>query len=172
MASLKQLRANQANAQLATGPKTLTGKHKASQNAVRHRLSVPLADAVMAPLQAKVASALIASSLATGSADALAEKIIEFERNMALFRQVEGQKLAGQPATHYPVTPIPEVYLTNAFLVKNHAKRKLQQEHIARIDFDRYLRRARNQLIKGLREATFLQNEPNHDALTSGAFDA
>ena len=40
MASEKQIRANRANAQKSTGPRTAAGRLKSSRNAVRHNLSV------------------------------------------------------------------------------------------------------------------------------------
>jgi len=42
MASEKQIAANRANAQKSTGPKTMAGKLKSSQNAYQHGLSSPL----------------------------------------------------------------------------------------------------------------------------------
>ena len=144
--NLKRLSANRANAKLATGPKSLAGKRVASQNAIRHRLSVPLPADVLAPLQAQVAGLLLDSGLAAASADDLAGKIIEFERNMAVFRQAEGQRLAADtPKTmsksKYKGLPSPQ-----KFLAKFNAR--LQQQ--AKVNFDRYLRRARNQLLKAL----------------------
>ena len=100
--NLKRLSANRANAKLATGPKSLAGKRVASQNAIRHRLSVPLPADVLAPLQAQVAGLLLDSGLAAASADDLAGKIIEFERNMAVFRQAEGQRLAADTPKTMP----------------------------------------------------------------------
>jgi hypothetical protein len=42
MASERQLRANRSNAQKSTGPRSRTGKKRASQNAYRHGLSSPI----------------------------------------------------------------------------------------------------------------------------------
>jgi hypothetical protein len=42
MATEKQIRANHANAQRSTGPRTAAGKLKSSRNAYRHGLSGPL----------------------------------------------------------------------------------------------------------------------------------
>jgi hypothetical protein len=49
MTSARQIAANRANAQLSTGPRTEQGKARASRNARRHGLSVPvLADTGLA----------------------------------------------------------------------------------------------------------------------------
>lgn len=42
MASEKQIAANRRNAKRSTGPKTVAGKLRSSQNAYRHGLSIPL----------------------------------------------------------------------------------------------------------------------------------
>jgi hypothetical protein len=76
MASEKQMAANRANAQHSTGPKTAAGKLKASRNAFRHGLSLPLrrdgeisakADAIaraLAPEQASEAEQMAANEVA------------------------------------------------------------------------------------------------------------
>jgi hypothetical protein len=42
VATAKQIAANRANAKRSTGPKTIAGKRKSSQNALRHGLSLSL----------------------------------------------------------------------------------------------------------------------------------
>lgn len=42
MPTIKQIAANRANAKRSTGPKTIAGKRKSSQNALRHGLSLSL----------------------------------------------------------------------------------------------------------------------------------
>lgn len=42
MATIKQIAANRANAKRSTGPKTIAGKRRSSQNALRHGLSLSL----------------------------------------------------------------------------------------------------------------------------------
>jgi hypothetical protein len=59
MASEKQIAANRANAQKSTGPKTMAGKLKSSQNAYQHGLSSPLRlDPVTSAKAAIIARAL------------------------------------------------------------------------------------------------------------------
>jgi hypothetical protein len=42
MTNRRQFEANRRNAQKSTGPKTVSGKHRSSRNALRHGLSLPL----------------------------------------------------------------------------------------------------------------------------------
>ena len=48
MTSVRQIEANRRNALASTGPKTESGKQRASQNAVRHGLT---AETVIVPLE-------------------------------------------------------------------------------------------------------------------------
>lgn len=52
MATEKQIKANRENAKRSTGPKSLAGRMKSSQNARRHGLSLPLSDDPLAMAQA------------------------------------------------------------------------------------------------------------------------
>lgn len=88
--------ANRSNARHSTGPRTAEGKQTAAQNAVRHRLSVPLDGATLDPLKQKVAGLLLQSDISPVHVDDLAEKIIEFERCMVHFRQIEAHRLYGE----------------------------------------------------------------------------
>ena len=42
MTSSRKIKANRANSQRSTGPKTIAGKSRAAQNALRHGLSIPV----------------------------------------------------------------------------------------------------------------------------------
>ena len=177
--SPKRQLANRSNAQRSTGPRSEGGKRIASQNAVRHRLSVPLSAAVLTPLRAEVASLLVESGIPVENVDDLAEKIIEFERNMGVFRQIEGYRLAGQQdarPTDAGRFPERSAQKNMAFAsltetkwgesdkmmprqeykaLQQAAKFLLKQDgkrtRQTTIDLDRYRRRAGNQLIKALR---------------------
>jgi hypothetical protein len=58
MAREKQLRANRENAMRSTGPKTAAGRLKSSRNALRHGLSLPLADQAAAMKAGQIAQLL------------------------------------------------------------------------------------------------------------------
>ena len=90
MASPKQRVANKANALKSTGPKSDGGKRRASVNASKHKLSLPIdARAFEAELRAVVA--LIRDDCDSDSqALELASRIINYERNEAfLIKQSE-----------------------------------------------------------------------------------
>lgn len=91
--SPKRLQANRSNARRSTGPRTQDGKQRSAQNAVRHRLSVPLPDDLLDPLRQQVADLLLQSGIPPGNADALAETIIGHERAMAAFRKMAYEHL-------------------------------------------------------------------------------
>lgn len=172
--------ANRRNAERATGPRSEAGKRIASQNAVRHRLSVPLPGDILGPLRAEVAALLMQSDVPAEAAEDLAEKIIEFERNMAALRQAEADRLAGRAGPSRAVLTAggfgssPPVSDEIGALVKNANASGAQvftdpddrdllkfagqllrldarRQRNATLAFERYLRRARNQLIKALR---------------------
>lgn len=172
----RRRQANQRNAQRSTGPRTATGKLIAAQNAVRHRLSVPLPAALLDPLRAQVAALLRASAVPEDQAEDLAVKIIEFERTMAAFRAAEGARMCGLPdlpeATlnaggwrrlFSPVEGAALAALAQAPRPADPEDRALQSparfvmafdarnRRRAATAYDRYLRRARNQFIKALR---------------------
>lgn len=179
MTSPERQAANWRNARRSTGPRSAAGKHIAAQNAVRHRLSVPLPPSLLDPLREQVAALLAASGLAAGDAALLAERIIDFERNMAAFREIEcallnGAEEAPQPTAggwsvsrlalppgvaamaetnwrqsgkHLPCAEYQALQSGARYLVRLSATRK----HQSTAAFERYLRRARNQLLKALR---------------------
>lgn len=81
MASERQVKANQANASQSTGPRTLGGKLRSRNNAIRHGLASPIAnDPGAAEIIARLASLLVeqtSHSLDFHQAQALAEIQIE-----------------------------------------------------------------------------------------------
>ena len=90
MASPKQRAANKANALKSTGPKSEGGKRRASVNATKHALSLPIDErSFEAELRAVVA--LIRDDCDSDSqALELARRIIDYERNEAfLIKQSE-----------------------------------------------------------------------------------
>jgi hypothetical protein len=59
MASDKQIAANRSNARKATGPRSATGKKRASQNAYRHGLSKPMSGVVFTRAVEELACRLV-----------------------------------------------------------------------------------------------------------------
>ena len=100
MTSAKRRAANRANALKSTGPKTTEGKQRASINATRHTLSVPVSE-VLHGSQIKAVSELIRSeSQCDLEAIELSKRIVDFERNEAhqLAALVEDQPLTTEEA--------------------------------------------------------------------------
>lgn len=90
MTSYKQRAANKANALKSTGPKSDLGKRRASVNATKHVLSLPIDERVFeAEIRAVVA--LIRDDCDSDTqATELAKRIIDYERNEAfLIKQSE-----------------------------------------------------------------------------------
>lgn len=90
MTSPKQRAANKANALKSTGPKSDKGKRRASVNAIKHALSLPIDErAFEAEIRAVVA--LIRDDCDSDTqATELARRIIDYERNEAfLIKQSE-----------------------------------------------------------------------------------
>jgi hypothetical protein len=77
-----KLRANKANAQRSTGPKTAAGRRRASQNARAHGLSVPQNLQAMEAKVQQIASLVEAEGSTLAQARELAVKIMDYERNL------------------------------------------------------------------------------------------
>jgi hypothetical protein len=83
MTSLKKRQANRANALKSTGPKTPAGMRSASLNATSHGLSVATDPKLLDPTAERVASLIASDGIDPDVARELAAKIIDYERNMA-----------------------------------------------------------------------------------------
>lgn len=172
MSSPRRWAANRRNARASTGPKSTAGKRAASQNAVRHRLSVPLPASLLDPLRDEVAGLLLVSALPREQVDDLAEKIIEFERNMAVFRRAEAEWLGkpgqGTASLEDGMPPEPPQRAAPAGQTRRMwrgakefqalqrslqalARLEARRQRDTVIALARYLRRARQQLLKALR---------------------
>jgi len=81
MTSPKQKAANRLNAIKSTGPRTLEGTRKASLNAVKHRLSLPVSEQIYGKEIADVASLVRDECISDHQAKELAKRIIDYERN-------------------------------------------------------------------------------------------
>jgi hypothetical protein len=95
MASIAQRRANRRNALKSTGPKTKTGKFRASLNAVSHGLSAPADPAWRDGRVAAIEVALQGERLPEADVRRVAEAIFEFERNIAHQREIFATRHAG-----------------------------------------------------------------------------
>lgn len=81
MSSEARRRANQSNAQRSTGPRSAKGKARASRNALRHGLNIPVrADPVVRALANEIAAALHAAGLAQAEAERVGELVAHLER--------------------------------------------------------------------------------------------
>ena len=95
MTSIPQRRANRRNALKSTGPKTKTGKRRASLNAVSHGLSAPTDPAWRDGKVSAIESALQGERLSEADVRRVAEVIFEFERNIAHQREIFATRHAG-----------------------------------------------------------------------------
>ena len=92
MTSIAQRRANRRNALKSTGPKTKTGKFRASLNAVSHGLSAPADPVWREGRVAAIEGALKGERLPDADERRVAEAIFEFERNIAHQREIFGTR--------------------------------------------------------------------------------
>ena len=81
MTSPKQKAANRLNAIKSTGPKSAEGTRKASLNAVKHRLSLPVSEQLYGKEIAEVAALVRGECTGDHQAKELAKRIIDYERN-------------------------------------------------------------------------------------------
>ena len=81
MTSPKQKAANRLNAIKSTGPRTQEGTRKASLNAVKHRLSLPVSGLNFGQEIADVAALVREECTCDSQARELAKRIIDYERN-------------------------------------------------------------------------------------------
>ena len=86
--SPKKRAANRRNALKSTGPKTGPGRRVSAQNAARHGLSVPLSQHINDPLQNELTQLIEHDGIASDVARDLAQKIIDYERNLQFLREV------------------------------------------------------------------------------------
>ena len=81
MTSPKQKAANRLNAIKSSGPRTQEGTRKASLNAVKHRLSLPVSELNFSQEIADVAALVRDECTSDYQAKELAKRIIDYERN-------------------------------------------------------------------------------------------
>ena len=95
MTSIAQLRANRRNALKSTGPRSKTGKFRASLNAVSHGLSAPADPVWREGRVAAIEGALKGERLPDADVRRVAEAIFEFERNISHQREIFATRHAG-----------------------------------------------------------------------------
>ena len=81
MTSAKQRAANRANSLKSTGPQSGDGKRRASLNAAKHRLSLPVDEKIFDKEIAEISRLVRADCRNDAQAVELAKRIIDFERN-------------------------------------------------------------------------------------------
>jgi hypothetical protein len=95
MTSIAQRRANRRNSLKSSGPKTETGKFRASLNAVSHGLSAPVDPSWRDGRVSGIEVALRGERLPDADIRRVAEAIVEFERNIAHQREIFATRHAG-----------------------------------------------------------------------------
>lgn len=89
--------ANRRNALKSTGPKTAQGKKTSARNALRHGLSAPLPPHLIDPLQRELTQLIERDGIERDTARDLAQKIIDYERNLAFLRHAfEDEMIVGE----------------------------------------------------------------------------
>jgi len=81
MTSAKKRAANRANALKSTGPQSRDGKRRASLNAAKHRLSLPVDENLFNKEITEISRLVRADCSNEAQAVELAKRIIDFERN-------------------------------------------------------------------------------------------
>lgn len=182
MSSPKKRNANRLNAQRSTGPRTALGRRVSASNALKHGLSVAVGPELMGPTRARIFSLLAQDSLDASVALDLADKIFEYERNLAHQKdyflsvyvqqvnepeEVERRMLEQTPELDmlqdlidYQRYFVGRVNLRDLAFVARQTMRFRQswlrrherEVRVERVAAERYMRRSTNQLIKALRK--------------------
>lgn len=101
--SPQKRQANRRNALRSTGPKSLLGKQRSSGNSLGHGLSIPVAFNFHDPLVDAIIEMIAQDGVDSQTANALAGKILEYERNLAyqreFFKQDPSMGLSSEPAS-------------------------------------------------------------------------
>jgi len=90
--SPKRRQANRQNALKSTGPKSLLGKRRSSGNSLSHGLSTTVALDAYDPQVASITEMIVQDGVDSQTANELATKILEYERNLAYQRELFTQE--------------------------------------------------------------------------------
>lgn len=90
--SPQKRQANRRNALRSTGPKSIEGRKRSSNNSIDHGLSVPVVFDLHDPLVASIIQLVAHEGLDIHTAQDLAVKIVEYERNLAYQAELFLQK--------------------------------------------------------------------------------
>lgn len=190
MISLKQKAANRRNAKKSSGPKSDAGRRRAAINSVKHGLTAPIESTPWSSKVADLEGLLKSEGLGSSETHELAQRLVEFERNIDYQRQrfqeeVEGRPkkqvipdgakqdlevagqialLRGQKQTHLLGMDRPLAREMQKFFEQTAARQVREASRDVAMEVknaDRYLRRAANQLIKKLKSLGDKQNLQN-----------
>ena len=87
MTSTLKIRANRANAQASTGPRTAQGRARTGENARRHGLSLPIVSVPALSQQAEALAQQIANDSADSTLVELARRVAEAQVDLLRIRQ-------------------------------------------------------------------------------------